>query len=158
MVLLDSQHVVWIFVDLWIHHDDAATIYQLQIEERRASSMAYAVVQIPEYVHRWYLCICDKDADTVQDRLLPRRYCFLHIFVPKMDIQDRSHPGERVRFLWRDGGAVGGEQETDSCKGLSERRIGEEERIILDVHRFSIKYVIFYVVPRINKMSDTKGI
>lgn len=72
MVLLGSQYVVRISVDFRIHYDDAPAIYQLQIEERRASSVAYAVVQIPEHVHRRYLCICDKDADVVQDRLLPR--------------------------------------------------------------------------------------
>lgn len=90
MVFLGPRYVVRISIDFRIHHDDAAIVYQLQTEERRASSVAYAIVQIPQHVHRRYLCICDKNADLVQDRLLPRRYCFLHIFVPKMDIQDRS--------------------------------------------------------------------
>lgn len=127
MVLLGSQYVVRISVDFRIHHDDAATVYQLQIEERRASSMAYAVVQIPEHIYRRYFCICDKDADAVQDRLLPRRYCFLHIFVPKMDIQDRSYPSERVWLLRRNGGPSIREQEAGSYQGSPEGRIGEEE-------------------------------
>lgn len=65
MVFLDSQYVIRIFVDFRIYHDDATIVYQLQIEERRASSVAYAIVQIPEHVHRRYLCICNKNANPV---------------------------------------------------------------------------------------------
>lgn len=65
MVFLDPQYVIRISIDFWIHHDDAAIVYQLQTEERRTSSVAYAVVQIPEHVYRRYLCICDKNADLV---------------------------------------------------------------------------------------------
>lgn len=68
-----------------------------------------------------------------------------------MDIQDRSHPSERVWFLWRDGSAVDGEQEAGSYQGPPEGRVGEEKRIILGVHRFSIKYVISYVIPELIK-------
>lgn len=65
MVLLDPQYALRISVDIRIYHDDAAAVYQLQAQERRPSSMAYAVLQIPQHVHRRHFRVCDKDADPV---------------------------------------------------------------------------------------------
>ena len=73
MVQLRAELLLRLPPHLWLHHDDAAAVHQLQAQVSGAPAVAHDDLQGVEHVHRRHLRLRHQDAHPLPHRLLPRR-------------------------------------------------------------------------------------